>query len=58
MGDLHQDEAIFIRRTTIVQDKAHQQEDKPVPRDNPIPEQYQKYSNVFSEEEVRTFPPD
>jgi len=58
MGDLCQDEAIFIRRSTIVQDKAHQQGDKPVPRDNPILEQYQRYSNVFSEEEVQTFPPD
>jgi len=51
MGNLRQDEAVFIRRTTIAQNK-------PVLKENPIPEQYQKYSNVFLEEEARTFPPD
>src|SRR5712672_3791947 len=40
MGNLRQDEAVFIRRTTIAQNK-------PVLKENPIPEQYQKYSNVF-----------
>jgi len=57
MGDLHQDEAVFIRRSTVVQDKT-QREDKPVLGDNLIPEQYRRYSNVFLEEEARTFPPD
>ena len=53
MGDLQRDKAVFIRRLTVTQDMAHQRrKDKLVLEDNSIPEQYQKYSNVFSEEEA------
>ena len=59
MGDLQQDEAVFIRRSTITQDMAHKwQSDKSVLGNNSIPEQYQKYSSIFSEEEAQVFPPD
>jgi len=58
LGEPKHEEAIYIRKATILQQMAHDYQ-KSKPRiDISIPTEFQKYAKVFSEEEARKFPPD
>ena len=55
-GTLQADEAFYVRRTTIAQKMAQEYTKNDSPTIE-IPNEYQKYSKVFSEKEARKFPP-
>ena len=58
MGKLEEDEAVYIRSTTIAQDMAENYaQNKAGPKiESEIPKPFRKYAQVFSEEEARQFP--
>jgi hypothetical protein len=58
LGRPKEGEAIFVRRANIAQEMAHQYQAKREKVDESVPEQFRKFTKVFSEKESRRFPPD
>jgi hypothetical protein len=58
LGKPKEGEAIYVRRQTISQEMAKQYHQKSTTQLHEVPEEYQKYKEVFSEESARRFPPD